>query len=90
MLYTAFISPPSANMSRPFKSKYINWAGINNFLSNSDRTDIFDNCNSTKECFEAWYKEINICLDQFVPITNFTKCAPGNTLQTLENFNLES
>ena len=24
ILYTAFISPPSVNMSRPFKSKYIN------------------------------------------------------------------
>ena len=79
MLYTAFKSPYSANMSRPFKSQYINWAGINNFLSNSYWTDIFDNCNYTKEFFEACYKEINICLDQFVPITNFTKCAPGNT-----------
>ena len=79
MLYIAFISPPSTNMSRPFKSQYINWAGINNFLSNSDWTDIFDNCNSMQECFEAWYKEINICLDQFVPITNITKCASGNT-----------
>ena len=66
-------------MSRPFKYKYINWADINNFLTNSDWIDIFDNCNSMQECFEAWYKEINICLNQFVPIANFTKCAPGNT-----------
>ena len=85
MLYTAFIRPPSANMSRPFKFKYIYWAGINNFLSNSDWTDVFDNCNSTQECIEAWYKRstyISINLFQLLTLPNVLHVTL-NTLQTL-------
>ena len=36
MLHTAFISTPSANVSRLLKPSFVNWAGNNNILSNSD------------------------------------------------------
>ena len=35
-----------------FKSKYVNCAGINNFLSNSNWFNIFNS--SMRECFDAW------------------------------------